>query len=110
MTEQQITMLAIRYLAQICEAIGDAVRAGRAENEVSAWHCMNGCLADIQKISLNSQLIQERKHRLFYIRDAMLKLKITRERQTVLAESSLPLPSVSDLDALRIACTGARSQ
>ena len=107
MTEQQITMLALRYLAQVCDAIGEGLQAGHAENEVSAWHCIHGCLADIHKIALNSSELQDQKHRLFYIRDAMVKLKIARERQSALAGSRVSVPAANEIDVLRVACTGA---
>jgi hypothetical protein len=104
MTEQNLTMLAIRYLAQVCEALSSELQAGRVENETSAKHCIYWGAKHIQQIAENScENLDQQKH-LWQIRDAMDWLAILQQGQAeILSRSGLPIPSERDVKLVRMA-------
>ena len=104
MIEQHLTMQAVRYLAQVCEAFSVLLQTGSVENETSATHCLSVLSKQIQQIAQNSCEDIPKQNRLWFIRDAMAMLAIlVREQGELLSRSGLPVPSEKDAQSLRLA-------
>jgi hypothetical protein len=104
MLEKHLTMQAIRYLAQVCEAFSTLLQTDSVENETSAKHCMLVLSKQIQQIAQNSCEDVPQQNRLWYIRDAMAMLAIlVRQQGELLSRSGLPVPSEKDAQSLRLA-------
>lgn len=112
MNEQQITIAAIRHLAQVVEAFSASVQAEQLENVASAMHCIRFGTSHIQKIAENNQDNDNAQHRLWNIRDAMDWLLILRRHNSeidVIAQSGLVVPTERDIQAIRTAAAMWRS-
>jgi hypothetical protein len=103
MTEENLTMFEIRYLAQVCEAFSAELQAGSIENKTAATHCIYWGSKHIQQIAQNKCENIDLQKRLWYIRDAMDWLAILLKQQgEILSRSGLPIPSERDAGSLRM--------
>lgn len=107
MSDTKITMLAIRYLSQVCEAITMELRNGNIENAVSATHCILGAAAHINKIAQNDYEGKSDRERVLYLRQALHWLIVlVTVPDGILSRCAMPVPSEREVRALHIATMG----
>lgn len=101
MKEKEITDLAVKYLTEVHEALKVALKQDlvEVENINSALHCFECSARHAEKLVENQDSIENPRHRMFAVRDAMLWLKIlVGQKAELLKKTGMPVPTLADVE------------
>lgn len=101
MNERQITMLAVRYLSQVLNAIQFELYSRSVSDDVLAIQASMDCADYIEKISELDTTVAELRPRMMLIAESMRWLALKRDEMDAVFVNSTPsIPTIEDVEKL----------